>query len=236
ESKLAFVSGATEKSLWYFQQGRTQASLLVNHATNGIKPQMHLNGIGLKFTPKGDRLFFNVTMSRQKPNPAEASVDIWNYNDERLQDEQLQSANNENNQMYISVLDLVNNHVNVLSQSSDYFGVQFNDGDNSDFFSVTGPLKKDGRRQEKKKLYIVNTKTGSRDSIEGSIDNGSFSPLGKYAIWYDGEKKAYYTYNLKQGIIRNITKKIKYPLFIESADAGITHLQIPYPPGPIWQD
>ncbi len=83
-------------------------------------------------------------------------------------------------------------------------------------------------------MCIVNTTNGLRKCIDGDsfASNSDFSPGGKYRCWYDLKKKAYYTYDLKKEITRNITNKINVPLYIELWDwIGATP---PYRSKPVW--
>ncbi len=70
------------------------------------------------------------------------------------------------------------------------------------------------------KLYIVNTDDGTRRCIAQGITNGkpSFSPDGKFVIWYDTDKQNYYTFNLVTGLTSNITKAISTKIYNEKWD------------------
>lgn len=66
-------------------------------------------------------------------------------------------------------------------------------------------------------MYAINVVSGEKKLVKKDI-NGRVSPssTGKYIVWYDNKAKNYFTYDGDS--IRNITKKIKAPLYDEEFD------------------
>jgi dipeptidyl aminopeptidase/acylaminoacyl peptidase len=75
----------------------------------------------------------------------------------------------------------------------------------------------DGRTRHT--AYIINTLTGERKTVFKNLyANAEPSPAGNFVYWYSPELKNYFTYELATGITRNVTEKIKVPLYEEDND------------------
>ncbi len=57
--------------------------------------------------------------------------------------------------------------------------------------------------------YLVNTNNGEwLPIVKGYVrDMFTFSPAGKYVFWYSVKDRCYLTYDIFNGIIRNVSKK-----------------------------
>ena len=54
--------------------------------------------------------------------------------------------------------------------------------------------------------------------LANSLSNFDVSPAGKYVYWYDAVQKNYFTYDVATGLTKNVTAKIKVPLYDEDND------------------
>jgi dipeptidyl aminopeptidase/acylaminoacyl peptidase len=242
EKKLAFVSEDTtkdrgENNIWYYTEGTPRAVLLVNNHAEGFTQGMTIANSGLKFSPKADKLFFNVYPESAASPVKEgktASVDVWNYKDQYIQDKQLDKLEYPAQPM-LSVINLGENKIIQLKKGGDAYQHFFNEGGNDDFLLVTAAALWEGYSVESWNLCIVNTKNGSRSCWNSTAFCINFSPGGKYVLRYDLEKKAYFSINLKTGITKNISEEIQVPLYDEQWD--MTAAPSPYSSTPpVWTE
>ncbi len=97
-----------------------RARLLVNNQTEGIARNMNISNIGLKFSATGDKLFFNVSLRPVPPpkiDPKHASVDVWSYQDQYLQEEQLFKLKYRSNPMLLSVVSIASGKAITLKNT-----------------------------------------------------------------------------------------------------------------------
>jgi dienelactone hydrolase len=62
--------------------------------------------------------------------------------------------------------------------------------------------------------WAINTNDGSKRLIKSnSLGNFSASPSGKFVYWYEPDTRNYFTWNTANGVIKNVSDKIKEPLY-----------------------
>ncbi len=84
------------------------------------------------------------------------------------------------------------------------------------------------RKEARPKLYLESIATGSRELI---IENTravdmftvSLSPGNKYILWYDRERRNYYTYNISSKEISNVSQKVPSAIYREDFLSPIFH-------------
>jgi dipeptidyl aminopeptidase/acylaminoacyl peptidase len=209
--------------LWYYKPGKDSAVLLADKNTIG----MHLgntvsdNGF-VRFSKNGAKLFFGVA-----PIPAVkdtslvdfelARVDVWHYNDDYLQPQQLKRLSQELRKSFTAVINPAAGQVVQLGDD-DIENVSLIDEGNAGW--VLGQSNKGNRvasqweGRTKNSAYIINSEAGTRKEIaKGEYDFFSASPNGKYVYWYNPVQRNYFAYNVADGTTKNITQKIKEPLY-----------------------
>jgi len=238
EQQVAFLArnekqGEAGNEIWHFQSGMDTAVVLADAHTQGMENGFNIGGNALQFSPNGRQVFFYLQHDpNYKGQHMEAvAVDVWNYQDEFLQPLQL---NREGylNQLFKAVIDTRTHQVLQLEQDRDglFWGTKLNEGGGDNFYltAINTTLSESYWLAKKKPdIYLVNTHNGERtcifkqfrgwDQFQGWEIN--FSTEGKYLWWFDREKKAYYTYSIANGIIRNISSKIPSPPYDELWDA-----------------
>ncbi len=160
-----------------------------------------------------------------KVNLQSGGVDVWSYHDSYLQAEQFEQLKRSSNISYQAVIHLVKNqHYNSekykiinLEQEGDF--IKWSPDLNDDYLLTrTNTNYWEGYRlpAQRPDVYIVSTKDGSRKCIKKQSSSfHNFSPDGKYVYWYDENIGAYFTYDIKSGIIRNISRKVPEKLYSE---------------------
>ena len=237
-SQVAYVAERDAKpkdlekyyKLWYFKEGMDSAAVLVDKNSVGMKLGMTISENGVPgFSKSGKRLFFGISpiqapMDTSLVDMDLARLDIWHYNDDYLQTVQLSRLSGDLKQNFLTVYDLENDHLEQLASEEIPVVYQTNEGDGDTFVGVTDA----GKRVEsqwtgstKKDIYAVNVKNGSKKlvkkDLQGIITSSYISPTGRHIMWYDSKARNYFSYDGDS--TRNITAKIKVPLYDEDYDS-----------------
>jgi dipeptidyl aminopeptidase/acylaminoacyl peptidase len=235
-SKLAFVAERdTNKKalqrfydLYLYRNGGDSAIILVNKHSVGMEVGNTVSENGtISFSKSGDRLFFG-TAPIQPPKDTSlididlVKLDIWNYKDEFLQTQQLNRLNNDLKRNYLAVYDFADGTMKQLGSEGLPLVIQTNEGDGDYFVAVTDT----GRRVEaqwtgntKKDVYSINVKTGERTLVKKNHGGQIYpSSTGKYILLYDNKARNYFAWDNQRKSLKNITSKIKVPLYDEEND------------------
>jgi dipeptidyl aminopeptidase/acylaminoacyl peptidase len=209
--------------LWYHTSGKDTATILAHKMSDGIPNNFTVSENGdLKFSKDGKKLFFGTApiVAAKDTNLVDfelARLDVWNYKDDYLQPQQLKELSRELKRSYTAVINPVDGKLLQLGSDSTENITIVNEG-NADY--VLAQSSKGNRvplqwnTNEAITAYIINTKDGSRKLIaKNEYVRFRSSPMGKYIFWYDETKKNYLTYNVAIGITKNVTAKIKVPLY-----------------------
>lgn len=214
--------------LWYYRPGIDSARLRVDRNTSGMAKGLTVSdAFAPEFSRNGRKLYFGL-MPIRKPKDTSlvdfetARLDIWHYNDDYLQPQQLVQLNTDLQRSYRAVLNGDDNKVIQLG-AEDAETVYTADEGNADLVMAASTK---GNRIEsqwvgypKYNIYIISTIDGSRKTVKEKIRGPiMLSPKGKYVIWYDPAQKNFFTYAVNSGVIINITKSIKVPLYEEDDD------------------
>ncbi len=215
--------------LWYYKEGMDSAKVIADKNIVGMQVGMTVSEHGNpSFSKKGKRLFFGVSPILPPKDTTLVDidlvkVDIWHYNDDYLQTQQLSRLNRDLQENYLAVIDLESNTIQQLGSRELPVVYQTAEGDGEKFIGVTDF----GKRVEaqwagntKKDLYEINVSDGSKKIIKkdvlGLISPNMLSPTGRYVMWYDLKAKNYFVYD---GVTtKNVTARIKSPLYNELND------------------
>ncbi len=229
--QLAFVAerDSTAKSLqkfyklWYYKNGLDSAVMQADKNTSGIiKGNTISENADLKFSKDGKKLFFGTaTILPAKDTTLVdfelARLDVWTYNDDYLQPQQLKQLPQELKRSFTAVIVPGQNNLVQLGADSSETVSLINEG-NADY--VLAQSTKGNRiasQWEGRALtnaYLINVKTGKSTLIsKNNIGRLISSPMGKYIYWYDAVKQNYMAYNTATAAIKNISEKIKTPLY-----------------------
>lgn len=222
--------------VWYYKAGMDSAVLLADKNTVGMKLGMTISEFGnLSFSKTGKRLFFG-TAPIQPPKDTSlvemdlAKLDIWHYKDDYLQTQQLFNLQRLLQTNYLAVYHLDKKELKQLGSEEIPTIYPTNEGDGDQFVGVTDY----GKRVEsqwtgrtKKDIYAIDVNEGSfklvKKDLKGMIAPSYISPSGKYIMWYDSKARHYFAWD--GTTTRNISQKIKFPLWNEEEDT-------PDDPGP----
>src|SRR4051812_3896978 len=250
-TQLAFVAerDSSLKSLrkfyklWYYTPGMDSAMMRADRNTSGVSKEYTVNDFAnIQFSRDGNKLFFQLAPIRPLKDTSlvdfeTARMDIWHYNDDYIQPQQLRQVEQELRRGYTAVLEKGSGKVIQLG-ADDAENVSLVDEGNADYVLATSSkgnrVATQWQGYNLQSAYIISTKDGSR--IPVAKNTRSFyqaSPAGKYIIWYDWTKRQWFTDNVKTGAVVGITKDIKIPLYDEDDD----HPDDPPPHGLMgWQE
>ncbi|MEJ8819537.1 alpha/beta hydrolase family protein [Lacibacter sp. H407] len=234
-SQLAFVAERDSVSkalrkfykLWYFKPGMDSARLRVDRNTTGVQKDVTVSpDYQPKFSKKSDRLYLGLAPIRQPKDTSlvdfeTARLDIWHYDDDQLQPQQLVQLNMELRRSHLAVLYGDATAVTMLSDAT-LDRVSTTDEDDADvavgFYSKPYRKQNQWEQHNYNDLYLVNVKTGERKLIAKKIRSGNISPKGKFVAWFDWKAHQYVAYDVATGKTAVLTKDIKVPLFDEDDD------------------
>ena len=214
--------------LWYYKPGMDSAVMRVDKNTKGIMKGLVVSGDAIPYFSKdGKKLFFGTAPVLKIRDTTlvdfeTARLDIWHYNDDYLQPQQLKQLNRELKRSYLAVLYM--NATDVVQLGSPQLENIIPAGErNSDIALATTDkaYRKAGQWNPHvpETGYVINMKDGSKKLIKEKIDgNFNISPNGSYVLWYDLKLRHYFSYNVATAEIKNITSKIKVPLYDEDDD------------------
>ncbi|MFN3189846.1 MAG: S9 family peptidase [Aureliella sp.] len=196
-----YESDESKWSLYRWSRGRKEAEKIVDWETEGLHDGWILqSGSSPQFSEDGKRIYF-----RTRPMPEEeeeskeevAKLDLWHWQDPFLQPQQLLNARAERNRSYQAVwhvrakkavqladLDIPFVSVDMRGDSELVVGTKTADYDKMRSWDI----------QSFSDWYLVDQTTGERRMIaERARGNPSMSPGGKYLVWFDGEKKSWFS-------------------------------------------
>ncbi len=209
--------------LWYYRPGNDSARILADRNSTGIiKGFTVSDNADLKFSKDGQKLFFGTApiVPAKDTNLVDfelARVDVWTYNDDYLQPQQLKQLSQELKRSYTAVVFPAEDKVVQLGTDSSESISLINEG-NADFVLAQSTKGSRIASQWEGRLlttaYLIDARTGAAKLVsKKGLDNFIASPGGKYIYWYEPAKENYFTYNTSTGAIKNVSDKIKVPLF-----------------------
>ena len=232
EKQVAFIvseedGGHPNSTIRLYRSGMDSAALVVDEHTSGVEPGFLVKENELEFSQDGEKLFF--TLHHESPGPDRsllgANLEVWSYKDEYPRFERWLDPSIDHLIDFKGVLAIKNGKVRRLQEETDGGdGIELlNKGGDADYLLTATKYDVDEcywRPKERPSLYLVNTNEGTRKRIASKALYGlvAFSPSGKYVIWFDMEKQAYFTHNILTGLCKNISKKIFSPLTNELND------------------
>lgn len=216
--------------LWYYKDGMDSAKAVVDRSNTAMPANSSVSEFGeLNFSKNGKRLFFG-TAPIQPPKDTTlveidlVKLDIWHYNDDYLQTVQLNRLRRDLQENFLAVYLIDQDKMIQLGSKELPQVLQTNEGDANFFPAITDFGKRIESQWEgntKKDIYSINVNTGERILIKkdlACVVSASYqSPGGKYIMWYDNKVRHYFVWDGRS--IKNITQKIKKPLFNEEFDS-----------------
>lgn len=211
--QLAFVvetskDGKADKAIFYYKAGEEKAELLADNRAKGIDSNLIIDGIAGAFSRDGKKLFINLKeKERPKPKPGAVMVDVWSYQDVKLQSMQLLGLTGQ--QLYTAAIQINDHKVIRLQQEGDQSTTIPEQWSNKVYVShyIGDLLEAYWNAASQQSYYLVSTDDGKRQLL--NIEPQSVSSSGRYIIGkVKDDKQNIYCYNTSTGKIKNITHPI----------------------------
>jgi dienelactone hydrolase len=211
-AQLAFlgerkVGSHFENSLWYYKAGGNRTSLLLDSRSLDFGTEFQFGNIQ-KFSKDGEKLFFDLLKKNDLKDTVrtDVQVDIWNYSDTKLQSQRMKELNQTHH--FLAVISVENRKVVQLERENEYI-IQ----GNGNYAMVlhgrnVGEGEKSWNPAAKEPAEVVSYDDGSRTKMKGPANLAfSFSPGGKYVIFYNPKEKDYFSYEPSSGLLINISRR-----------------------------
>ncbi|MEP7111520.1 MAG: prolyl oligopeptidase family serine peptidase [Ferruginibacter sp.] len=230
-NQLAFVAERDSSTkalqkfykLWYYAPGQDSASLLADKNTEGMEPGYTVSENGnVSFSKDGKKIFFG-TAAIKPPRDTMlvdfelARLDVWHYNDDYLQPRQLKQLDLELKRSYLAVTIPGSNKIIQLGDENAENVALVDEGNAGYVLANTDRGKRIESQWTGRSLqtgYLISVATGMKKLVKREVLTFmQASPQGMFVFWYDPAVKNYFTYEVATGIIKNITEKIKVPLY-----------------------
>jgi len=226
-SQLIFL--ATDSSgkdpdwnIWYYQHGSPNAICKLHSGATGIDSGLRIDNSVPEFASQGDRIFFrlvaNPAGTTPKPDPGAVKLDVWNYK-EPPYSEQLEFDPPDRYLLAVlkvqggpAVLRLQGQKQRIQRlQNNDDWVVRFNDSSTPHDITWKSSYHPD--------TWLVSTRDGSKKLIKMRNFNYalnfydySFSPDGRWLIYFDPEQQSYCSYEIATEKARCLTRNFPVSL------------------------
>lgn len=202
----------TSRAIWHYRPGEERATELIADGDSRLPAGMHLSGHPQLSGP-GRWLFFGLEGEQEvlpKPVPGLVRVDIWSYTDRVVQPEQV--ARGEKPPTAMAVIGVDGRHLQILSRGEEQTetvgwlvngdAVVVSQPDTSKWEPIGGAFN------YPREYRVVSLLDGSRRWLKRGVtklDHFRFSPDGKWLVYYNQDKKQYYSYEFGTEIEREIS-------------------------------
>ncbi|MEL7498670.1 MAG: prolyl oligopeptidase family serine peptidase [Planctomycetota bacterium] len=242
--QLAFLSNKDDYlvkspswSIYHWKAGKKEATQVATESSAGIPEGWWISpNASISFSEDDKRFYFNTAPVPEKvakerkeaanrkagkeseKEEAKAKLDLWHWQDPRLQPQQLLQAASDRNRSYRAAMDLKTKKiVQLATKLVPFLRIDTRSPSSMVVASTDVPYRKmmswdiPGFRD----TYLVDLTTGDREVIiKKSKAAGSLSPNGKFVTWFDAEQKKWYAISTgKNREPVEISKGIQHPLF-----------------------
>ncbi|MBM3412002.1 MAG: S9 family peptidase [Bacteroidetes bacterium] len=216
--------------LYHYKTHADSATLLIDRYSQGMKLGFTVSEFGKpRFSKSGQRLYFGTAPIRAAadtslPEIDQVKLDIWHYNDDYLQTQQLYNLKRDLEKNYLAVFDFSNQQLVQLEspelsqvlipvEGDGKYGYIISDWGYRVSSQWTGLTKKD--------IFSIQLSTGDTQLIKrgvlGVFTPSAVSPSGTGLVWYDFSLKQYIAWYEGKSTI--ISKTIPFPLYDEEHDS-----------------
>lgn len=239
EEQLSFVAEKNpEKALrkpyqlYYLPTTSSDTAAIIAHvSSSGMPKDWNVSGDGsLRFSKNGEKLFFGIApIPRIKDTTIVdfevANVDIWHYQDDYLQPQQLVNLRRDLSKSYLSVIYPKRTQKNVIPLASIEIPdvVLTKDADNEYAVATSNygrRISSQWNTSSTNDIFLISTVDGSSTKIVDSIEaSAMISPQGKYLLWYDASDKNWYSYDIDKKQKANLTGAVQVAFADEENDS-----------------
>lgn len=214
-------------SLYFWNNTNKDSFKIIDTLTKEIPKDWSVSENGtINFSDDDSKLYFNTAHKPRKVvkdtilDEEKSRVDIWNWQDHRLQSQQINSLSKDKKKSYTAVYHINTKAIVQLADTIiDRVGFIKKGNANTAFAGTTYPYDIiNAWDPEYKDYYLIDMLTGTKKLIlQKKKFSVNLSPDGKYILWFDTDS-AWHIINLKTGIKSNLTKGLKVNFYDEIYD------------------
>lgn len=211
-NEIAFIlKGAKGYELRYANLRTGNTKLLLDASSDFLKETRQLEPYGLSFDNENGNIFFKITNGdyqiKQSRSVVTKDVNIWSYQDLYLQDRKIRDMKD-----HVAYMSMINIRTGKPIQlESDTLKLALS-GNSNKYSVLTTPVNDNEFywNKEKKRMYLLSAITGEKRLIKESASPGfefiSISPDNRFLVWFDGKDGNYYSYNIENNKVVNISR------------------------------
>lgn len=220
-------------SLYYWDLSKSTSNIIVDtnrsDITSGLRPSIHQKPY---FSLDGKKLYFGL--EETPPDSKEdslledekAKLDLWHYEDHRLQPQQLKELKSDEKENYLSVIHLKENELVTLED--DTLKVRVLDQGNSEIALGVSRERYQGSYNWSfpwpSDYYKVNISTGEVNLIKEEVGYAfGLSPNGSHFIYFDPTEIQYKFINTQSGVSGCITCDLDSTANLQRDINGMPH-------------
>jgi dienelactone hydrolase len=237
-NEIAYIShGENGSQLNYFNTRSGTGSVLLSDSSDYLKDSWKLETSDLSFGNDDGNVFFSISRVnkyyRDQPDSViTQDVNVWSYQDLHLQAKQLSVLSQQS-----SFATMINVQSRKIVQiESEELSLELTGNTNKNFVLTTRINENEFYwNKQKKSMFLFSATTGNKILLAESQHPGfrfiAISQDNKFVIWFDGADGNYYSYNITNGKISNISRLVNVSLRFSKQrhqDAGIIHNANPY--------
>jgi len=198
-------------SIWHYNTEKSELTELVNAKNLNIDITVK----DFVFSHDGKYLYFNASkVNSITDQKSDAQVEVWSYKDTYLKSQYSSSYSDIGKKTaYPYVTDIANNKTTQLLFNNENKRISSQITPKDDYFIIEERIGNPDEaflRRAKAKFSICNAKTGEKINIPTTQDQDvkdiSISPSSKYALYYDAQSEAYFSFNIQTRKTKNITQ------------------------------
>jgi dipeptidyl aminopeptidase/acylaminoacyl peptidase len=204
------LNGKTETEFGYYRMGSDAVNIMPVLPTASIEPgSVIATNRNPEFCTDKQFIFFYITKPQLlRPDPKISKLTIWNYRDSMMQTKQLEEVNKK--WVYAVAFNTETKRAQRIEQVNEkIYGQGTNVVMVENRMGLLGNNEANWNRKAESRFYLVSLKDGSRKLISDHIVNPhgmpQISPNGKWIIYYDFEKRNFFSYEVATGERRNIS-------------------------------
>lgn len=195
-------------SLYYYTMDMDTANVLINVTSPGIPKNWNVSGEGaLRFSKNGSKLFFGLAPIPPIKDTTivdfeVADVDIWHYQDDYLQPQQLVNLKKDLNRSYLALTVPKQSTKRVVPLSDEEIpdAILTQDADEEFLLATSnygGRIPAQWEGTTKQNLYIISSVTGDkRKIVSDAYVYPQLSPKGNFVVWYDLSTHKWKSHNI----------------------------------------
>jgi dienelactone hydrolase len=237
-NQFAFITSDTIRSdtirnevsntLFYYKKGMRTYEILAEKGMQGILKGYYISG-DLQFSNNSNYIWFHQYPYTEMTHPSDsvAKVEIWSYRDPIIYPEQVRrlprSSYYDNK---ITVVDVSNGKIQQISNNPDeeIYPYPGQDESFSDFIIRRDPYVPEWWQQSPQPcVYLISLKSGTscllKKPSNKRLTSYSFSPHGRFLVYYDPSTEEYYCYDLKTGKNKSLTHSL--PVKVSTDHIGL---------------